>query len=468
MYLVEASWNGEQWVAVVVVAAGRWWTGTLLRFERGPIASQMKTLAAMNMARQRFVHPEARPLWMPLWMPLRRLASGAFLATWLSAAVASWRVVCVGAVLMMLWSPLARADEAETAGPPCPLRIACFNAENLAAPGERTSLTRFRFEPARRRHLEHIAAVIETLAPDIVVMPEVVSREGVDAVVSLLHAKGMTDFRGYHVDGRDRFSGFDVAILARIEPDDVDGRKIHIFVPEGNKRSSKRTRDADDPSSAAGGGDAGDAWMRRAYSDVDDNGGTRNAEAVLQRHAVAYFTTCGRKIGLLGLHLKSNPSDVGSNAQRMAEASIAREIVRREIVARGYTPIVLGDLNDYDPDVPMADSTRRTRTTVVHDLKDFDDTSPGDELVNAAQFIPRVADRYTSHWDFNENGAADRDDVFTMIDHILVHSDLTPAMTRVFICHAIDLDVSDHFPVVVDLDLARLPGGRGITPATQP
>lgn len=370
-------------------------------------------------------------------------------------------------MLVLLQVSLALADEAETARPPCPLRIACFNAENLAAPGERTTLTRFRFEPARRRHLEHIAAVIETLAADIVVMPEVVSRKGVDAVVSLLHAKGMTDFRGYHVDGRDRFSGFDVAILARTEPDDVDGRKIHIFVPEGNKRSSKRVGDSGDEV-ATGGGEAGDAWMRRTYSDVDDNGATRNAEAVLQRHAVAYFTAGGRKIGLLGLHLKSNPSDAGSNAQRMAEASIAREIVRREIVARGYTPIVLGDLNDYDPDVPMADSTRRTRTTVVHDLKDFDDTSPGDELVNVAEFIPRVADRYTSHWDFNENGAADRDDVFTMIDHILVHSDLTPAITRVFVCHAIDLDVSDHFPVVVDLDLARLPGGRGVTPATQP
>lgn len=434
-------------------------------FERMSITSQPKTLAAMNMARQRFVDPKARPSKMLLTMPSRMPLT--MLHRMLLRIRLRIRLRSVGAVLMTLWSPLALADEAETARPPCPLRIACFNAENLAAPGERTTLTRFRFEPARRRHLEHIAAVIETLAADIVVMPEVVSLKGVDAVVSLLHAKGMTEFRGYHVDGRDRFSGFDVAILARIEPDDVDGRKIHIFVPEGNKRSSKRVGDSD-KTFPAGDGEAADAWMRRTYSDVDDNGATRNAEAVLQRHAVAYFTTCGRKIGLLGLHLKSNPSDAGSNAQRMAEASIAREIVRREIVARGYTPIVLGDLNDYDPDVPMADSTRRTRTTVLHDLKDFDDTLPGDELVNVAQFIPRVADRYTSHWDFNENGAADRDDVFTMIDHILLHSDLTPAITRVFVCHAIDLDVSDHFPVVVDLDLARLPGGRGITPATQP
>lgn len=407
------------------------WMGVACLEER--FSSVWKTLAVMNSGRQRLVRIKA--------LQVRRDRCGHT-----SPLVF---VLLLWAVLVAPWSLSARADEVKPV--PCPLRIACFNAENLAAPGERTTLTRFRFEPARRRHLEHIAAVIESLTPDIVVMPEVVSREGVDAVVNLLHAKGLKEYRGYHVDGRDKFSGFDVAILSRIEADELDGRQIHIFVPAGNKRSSKQTRDGD------GAAAQGDDWMRRAYSYDDDRGGTRQEEAVLQRHAVAYFTACGRKIGLLGMHLKSNPSDVGSNAQRMAETSIAREVVRREIVARGYTPIVLGDINDYDPDVPMADSNRRTRTTVLHDLKDYDDAAAGDELVNAAQFIPRVADRYTSHWDFNENGVADSDDVFTMIDHVLVHRDLVPAITRAFVCHAIDLDVSDHFPVVVDFDLAKLP-----------
>jgi exonuclease III len=357
-----------------------------------------------------------------------------------SLCVIDPRPLLLWVLLVMPWGEWSKAEE-QTSRPACLLRLACFNVENLAAPGERTTLTRFRFEPARRRHLEHVAAVIETLTPDIVVMPEVVSRQGVEAVVNLLHAKGLTDYRGYHVDGRDKFSGFDVAILSRIEPDEVDGRRIHIFVPSVAKRSAE----------------GGEEWMRRKFSHIDDRGVTRNEEAVLQRHAVAFVTVCGRKIGLLGVHMKSNPTDVGSNAQRMAETAIAREIVRREIVARGYTPIVLGDINDYDPDLPMADPNRRTRTTVLHDLKDYDETSAGDELVNAAQFIPRVADRYTSHWDFNENGVADSDDVFTMIDHVLVHEDLVPAIKRVHVCHAIDLDISDHFPVVVDFDLGKLP-----------
>ena len=32
----------------------------------------------------------------------------------------------------------------------------------------------------------------------------------------------------------------------------------------------------------------------------------------------------------------------------------------------------------------------------------------GDELVNVASRIPRVADRFSSHWDYNENGGSRR------------------------------------------------------------
>ena len=358
---------------------------------------------------------------------------------WIAPVVACCWVVAVlsGAAVL--------ADTSSEAAADCRLRIVCFNVENLAAPGERTRVTRFRFEPARRRHIDRVAAVLEALAPDIVVLPEVVSRQAVDALADLLREKGLGPYRGWHVDGSDAFTGFDVAILSRIEPDEVDGRRIRILVPE------KRKKGASQPPAAA------DEWLREPYVVRDASGAEEQDEAVLQRHALAFFTVCGRRLGVLGLHLKSNPSDPAANAQRTAETRIARDVIRREIVARGCLPIVLGDLNDYDPDVPMADGVRKTQTTVLRDLKDFDPVRPGPELVNVAGFMPRVADRYTSHWDFNENGAADGDDVFTMIDHILVPRELEPAVARAFICHASDLDISDHYPVVVDLDLSRSP-----------
>jgi exonuclease III len=70
-----------------------------------------------------------------------------------------------------------------------------------------------------------------------------------------------------------------------------------------------------------------------------------------------------------------------------------------------------------------------------------------------AEKIKRQADRFTSHWDRNENGAEDGDDVYSMIDHILLPTDLMPYVKRAFICHSVSLDTSDHFAVVVDLDL---------------
>ena len=351
---------------------------------------------------------------------------------------------CCGVGLLWLCAGAA-ADTPPAAGSArpaggCRLRLVCFNVENLAAPGEPTRRTRYRFEPARRRHIERVAAVLEALAADIVVLPEVVSRQAVDELAELLRSKGLDGYRGWHVDGSDAFTGFDVAILSRIDPDEIDGRRIRILVPEKRKKG----KPAEPP--------AADDWLRESYVVRDAAGNDEREEAVLQRHALACFTVCGRRLGVLGLHLKSNPSDPAANAQRMAETRIARDVIRREIVARGYLPVVLGDLNDYDPDVPMADGMRKTQTTVLRDLKDFDSERPGVELVNAAAFMPRVADRYTSHWDFNENGAADAEDVFTMIDHVLLPRELEPVVRRAFICHATDLDVSDHFPVVVDLE----------------
>ena len=73
--------------------------------------------------------------------------------------------------------------------------------------------------------------------------------------------------------------------------------------------------------------------------------------------------------------------------------------------------------------------------------------------MNIATLIPRQADRYTSFWDRNENGARDPYDVFTMIDHIFLPKELMPLVTRAFIFHSVDLATSDHRAVVVDLVL---------------
>ena len=335
--------------------------------------------------------------------------------------------------------------------PPTVVRIACFNTEALAVPRESSRFARERFDPGRRRHLERVAAVIEVVDPDILVLSEITSAEPVVMLAAILQEKGMGDFQAYHVDGRDRFTGFDVAMLSRLAPDRIDGASVRLFAPEKTPRRS-----------AVLAGEETLPWTAERYVEPQDDGSSREEIAVLKRHAVCCFTVAGRKLGLVGLHLKSNPSDSAANAQRTAEVEIVRRIVCRDLLPRGYLPIVLGDLNDYDPDVPMADPVRKTQTTVLRDLRDIDPATPGEELVNAAAAIPRVADRYSSHWDYNENAAADPEDVFTLIDHILLDRRLAEGLRRAFICHASGLEASDHFPVVVDIDLAAVPPASGL------
>ncbi|MGI9427341.1 MAG: endonuclease/exonuclease/phosphatase family protein [Bythopirellula sp.] len=332
--------------------------------------------------------------------------------------IRSWLTL---AALLSLCTPLVRAQT--------PLRIATFNAEILKAPGSRAgSLSKYRWDVAREAQFERVAAVIEAINPDILNLVEVTSQDSVDLLIKILHEKGLTRYQGYHVENNDSFTSMDVALISKYPPDEIKGQPIRTMWSEN-----------DDPT-----------W-RETYRVVGRSGRASNRNGGISRNAVYLITIDDTKLGFLGLHLKSNPSDEAANAMRSAQAKISQRIVRQEITGRGYLPIVLGDLNDYDPDVPDRDDERDTLTTVVKDIKDFDRQQEGDELVNIAKLIPRQADRYTSFWDRNENGARDPYDVFTMLDHILLPQELMPMVTRAFIFHSVDLETSDHRAVVVDL-----------------
>lgn len=335
------------------------------------------------------------------------------------------------AFALAVCSLVAGISQAETV----PLRIVTFNAEILTAPRVRAGqLQKFRFDHARNAHLERVAYVIETLTPDVLNLVEVTSKEAVDRLVEILHEKGLTDYQGYHIESNDPFSGMDVGVISRLPLDEVDGAKIRtIYSPR------------EDPT-----------WGQ-SFTAPGRDGNPRKSGTSLSRNSMYFMTINGWKLGFFGLHLKSNPSDEYSNARRTAEVKIVQRAIRAEIIPRGYLPLVLGDLNDYDPTIPDPDESRDTLTETLPQLKDYDKESEGEELVNAAKWIPRQADRFTSHWDWNENGADDGDDVHTMIDHVLLPKQLEPHVKRVFICHCVGLDTSDHFPVVVDLALPAGP-----------
>ena len=255
-----------------------------------------------------------------------------------------------------------------------------------------------------------MASIIEAFEPDVINLCEVTNAETIDYIVNILHEKGLKDYVGFTADGDDVVTGHHVGMIARRKPDEVDAKPVRSFLsPEG------------------------DSTWRERFVMQDPQGFVVEKDTTLRRHAVYYFTIGSHKLGFLGLHLKSNPTDPCPNAQRTAESKICRKIIHDYIVAKGYEPIVLGDLNDYDPDVPDSDDTRSTKTTVLADLKNFDPNRPGPELVNVAEKITRKADRYTETWDRNRTEVVDEGDVQTMLDHILLPKELMPTVKRVVI-----------------------------------
>lgn len=158
-------------------------------------------------------------------------------------------------------------------------------------------------------------------------------------------------------------------------------------------------------------------------------------------------------IATVGLHLKSKRGGTPSHARREAQAKIVQRVIEKEIIPRGYLPIVLGDLNEEDPDVPDRDNSKPD-SRAVSLIKEYDPDTAGPELVNAARLISRQRDRYTHHWDNKQyNGVPDPGEPLTMLDHVLLHRDLMPLVQRVFIDHSHGARLSDHWPVVVDLEV---------------
>ncbi|MHC4270022.1 MAG: hypothetical protein ACYSTS_16380 [Planctomycetota bacterium] len=278
-------------------------------------------------------------------------------------------------------------------------------------------------------HYERIAGVIETLEPDIVNLVETTSLDGLEHLVNILHEKGLNTYKAYHIKGNDP-TGKDISFISKIEPDQIDGKHIRKFYSKNLNGK----------------------W-RAKYKWIKSNGDEIEDDTSITKNAVYCFTIGSHKLGFLGLHLKAIPDNPKANGQRTGQSIIAQTIIKDEIVGRGYKPIVLGDINDFDPHVADRDDSSDTQTNVLSNLKDYDSIQAGFELINVAKEIARKKDRYTAHYDKNHNDIPEANEPMTMIDHILIHKDLEPNIERVFIDHGHGAQTSDHWPIVLDMVL---------------
>ena len=76
--------------------------------------------------------------------------------------------------------------------------------------------------------------------------------------------------------------------------------------------------------------------------------------------------------------------------------------------------------------------------------------------------VPREFQRYTSHWDKDEDSHVDAPEEFSAIDHILISNSMAAQIDWVEIDHGHDpLTLTDHFPIIVRFDLSNGNGQNG-------
>jgi exonuclease III len=337
---------------------------------------------------------------------------------------ASFRECATLSFLLLLACYASTTAKASTA-----LRVATFNVEWLTGSAHETRMAPWKTESELSAHRRKVAAILVALRPDIIALQEVTTREALEKLATepALHKLG---YRALHIESEDHGTGQDVVFLvgSRIRIDTIAGATIRRFADTLYGRPARILKKG-----------------RKAKKG--------SLHQRLTKHALVCISK-PEKICLLGLHLLAHPDDPGRTAKRETQARIAAYIVRTEIVSKGYAPIVLGDINDFDPSVGgPSDLGKAKSRKVLSILKDIDPSRSGSELVNAASRVEPVSARYSAWWDKNRNNKRDSTDPLSLLDHILVDQALAQRIVKAEIRHDLhDGTVSDHWPVVVEIN----------------
>lgn len=256
-----------------------------------------------------------------------------------------------------------------------------------------------------RAHRRAVGRVLRALDADVVMLQEIGSLSALDSL-RLQALQGM-GYASHFVEGRDVFTGQDVALLSRV-PVDTVGRTDERAAVGASRRS-----------------------------------------VGVSKNLFARLTLNGQPVTLIGLHFLARPDDPERGPRREAQAEVIRRLAEREI-AHGRAVVVLGDFNDFDtiPDVggnqPLTDVLPRIRRA---------GPAASDDLVNVLADVP-PNDRFTAHYDRNRNDRVDGRRELSAIDHILLSPSLYAAVRRVTYAQFYNpVEVTDHFPIVVSLAL---------------
>jgi exonuclease III len=267
-------------------------------------------------------------------------------------------------------------------------------------------------------HLSYVANVVKGLNPDIINFCEI---EGCDELNMLISALNDNSYNPYLKEGTDTSTGQNVGLLTRIDP------LVNLYRSE--ERISYPV-----PGSKCG------------YTGSSSTSG-------VSKHYITELNLNGIKTALIGAHLLAYPTDKTRCAEREAQAQVLQNVIYGYIT-KGYEIIFLGDLNDFDAEVPDINSDKPI-SYVLDTLKGLFGAKKGTyTLTNAASKMAQ-SERYSDWYDSDSNCATSSQKDYSMIDHVLMSSKIFSKVSKVSIYHGYkeycDKLNSDHYPVVIDL-----------------
>ena len=186
--------------------------------------------------------------------------------------------------------------------------------------------------------MEEIAEIIRSSNPDIVNLVEVENKQAVDKLnTDYLDGSG---YQVYFKKGKDTYTGQDVALLTRVDP--------QVFDRDDSKGQS---------------GDVVKGVSKNLY---------------------ATFTIGNTKIAIIGLHFLAFPNAEYRRLPREAQADLICKRAKR-LFDQGYLLIILGDFNDYDGEEGNRDHIDSMPVTnVLSMIKRLGTDTADDDLFNAA------------------------------------------------------------------------------------
>ena len=241
----------------------------------------------------------------------------------------------------------------------------------------------------------NVAQLIKQMNADVLTLTEVGNAEDLQVLIDELTDIGVTYDHWEVCDCTDSFTGQHVAVLSKFPLKEVwpqiEGRAIYLEETDGDAES----------------------------------------ETGISKGLKVTATIGGKDIDIFVVHLKSERGGYESDAQRLAQASIARRAIIRQL-NEGRKVIVTGDLNS------------EKGTESIYRIRGFHDIY--EELIQTGN-----SDYFEStdvRWTYNYKGEPEQ------IDHILVSTGLTSkAGIETTILEVNDEAISDHNPVIVKLKL---------------